>query len=148
MLEVRCHEKHGPVWRKIRPMVRTIEHILETVDRLKKTVNFLPADNEYTVFIDERNLFFEVDNVGLVAVIPWSEAVLHCHITFWDKRLRGREELCRSLAEFVTYTTQKPLITGIPETSELILAFAHRAGFEESSRSNGVVILLFTNYRE
>lgn len=148
MFEVRCHEKDGPVWRKVVPMVRAIDTIMATVDRLQRVPNFLPADNQYTIFLDERNLFFEVADVGLIAVMPWSEQVLHCHITFWDKRLRGREELCRTLAQFITYTTQKPLITGVPETNDVVLAFARRAGFEESSRNNGVVILHFTNYRE
>lgn len=148
MLEVRCEEKGGPVWRSVRPMDLSIQNILSVVEKLEGVTNFLPATNAYSIFLDERNTFFEVDQIGLIAVFPYSERVLHTHITFWDKRLRGREELCRDVARVIVGLTKKILITAIPEENAVILAFAKRLGFEEGSRNNGVVILHFTNYRE
>lgn len=148
MFEVRCYEKGGPVWRSVTILERSIESMMSLVDKLQTVPSFLPAENPYSVFLDERNTFFLVSDVGMLAVLPYSEQVLHCHITFWDKRLRGREDLCRSVAQFVSGISKKLLITAVPEQNRTVLAFAKRVGFEEGSRNNGVVILHFTNYRE
>lgn len=147
MFEVLCKEKKEVIWRQVSIMPRTISRIMEVVDLMRQVSNFLPGDNPYSVFTDENSTFFQVDNVGLIAVIP-IEDMLHCHITFWDRRLRGRERLCRSLAEFVVGTTKKLLYTAIPEGNRVVLEFARRVGFKEGYRSNGVVFLVFTNYTE
>lgn len=110
--------------------------------------NFLPKDNPYTFLLNPQNKFFQVDDVGLLAVIPsfeWPE-LLHVHITFWDGRLRGREGLCKSLAAMVSQLTGKFLFTQIPEDRQALLAFAYRVGFQPQANIGPSKTLLFTNY--
>lgn len=129
-------------------MDRSVEHILDIIEKLKTIPNFLPPGNEFQPFIQPGNIFLEVDDVGLIAIIPTEHRLYHCHISFWDKRLRGREELCRTVAEWIVELTGMILATGIPETSSSVLAFAKRVGFVERSRQHGVVVLTFPNYPE
>jgi hypothetical protein len=146
MFEVLCTEKKEAIWRTVSFMPRTVPRMLEVVELMSKVANFLPSTNPFVMLVDPDNLFFQVDNVGLIAVFPHTERSLHAHITFWDGRLRGRERLCRNLAEFVCGVSRKFLITAIPEKNRAVLAFARRAGFEEGYRNNGIVVLNFTNY--
>jgi hypothetical protein len=149
MFEVLCQEKGGAIWRTISLMSRSVPHLIEVNDKLNGLgeANFMSKKvNPFALMVDPANLFFEVDNVGLITVMPLGDQALHCHIAFWDKRLRGRERLCRNLAEFVTAVTRKFLVTAIPENNRVVLAFARRAGFEVGQHNNGVVTLYFTNY--
>jgi hypothetical protein len=104
--------------------------------------------NPFAVLFDPFSTFFLVDNVGIIAVMPLegNDRVLHVHIAFWDKRLRGREELVRNVCQFVVAISQKILITAIPATNRVVLAFARRVGFEVSLEANDIVTLHFTNY--
>jgi hypothetical protein len=150
MFEVLCLEKGGAIWRAVGLMNRSIMNVLEINDKLQALgpANFMSKHvNPFSILLDPENLFFTVDNVGLIAVMPLNERALHCHIAFWDKRLRGREALCRNLAQFVVAITRKHLVTAIPEGNRVVLAFARRAGFEVAHEANGVVTLYFnTNY--
>lgn len=143
-----CREKDGDVLRTVRFMDKSVGHILETIDRLKTVPNFLPPDNEVQPFLSPGSVFFEVDDVGLLAFIPTAHRLAHVHISFWDKRLRGREELCRTVAEWVVGLTGMILATGIPESAPAVLAFAKRVGFGETNREHGIVVLTFPNYTE
>jgi hypothetical protein len=150
VFEVLCEEKSGYIWRTVSFLSRSIQSTMDMAERLSAmgADSFTFGRNAHVVLLDPANLFFQVDNVGLIAVMPWDTRALHCHIAFWDKRLRGRERLCRNLAEFVVGVTRKHLVTAIPEDRRVVIAFAKRAGFEISHRRNGVVVLNFTNYRE
>jgi hypothetical protein len=146
MFEILCKEKAGPIWRAVRPMNLSVANILDVAQKLAKVPNFLSAQNPLHVFVDPENTIYEIDDVGIIAILPLDRATLHAHMTFWDGRLRGRENVCRYLATFITGLTKKQLITGVPEENKIVLAFVLRAGFEEVQRVNGVVILNFTNY--
>lgn len=147
MFEVLCIEKKETIWRQISFLPLTPAKILETVDLMQLVPNFLPKDNPYSIFLDPENTFFKIDDVGLITVMPIAEH-LHCHITFWDGRLRGRENLCRKLALFVTGLTKKELITAVPKDRKVLLAFGKRAGFTETFHNEDSVFLRFTNYTE
>jgi hypothetical protein len=125
-----------------------IAYIWETVARCQRVTNFLPKENPVAPFVVRENLFFEVDDVGLIAIVPVDEALAHAHITFWDGRLRGREELCTAVADWVHYVSQRLLFTVIPETHEKVLAFCKRVGFHERARTEGIVTLVYPNYPE
>lgn len=148
MFEALCKEKEGAVWRSLRIMPRSMDRILSIVEKLKQVKSFLDPENPYVVFLDRESLFFEIDEVGLIAVCPWDSTTQHCHITFWDGRLRGREGLCRTLAEFVVRVSHKNLVTAIPADRRAVVAFAKRVGFTEVQNNNGVLGMLFTNYTE
>lgn len=148
MFEVLCVEKKATVWRHIYFMPLTPAKIMEVVDLMQLVPNFLSEiENPYQIFLDPENTFLLIDDVGLVAIMPLAEH-LHCHITFWDSRLRGREGLCRKLAMFVTGLTKKELITAVPKDRRVLLAFAKRAGFTETFHNEESVFLRFTNYTE
>lgn len=128
----------------------TVPWAADTADKLRKVENFLPKSNPYVMLLDPKNKFFEVDNVGLIAVLTtdgWTN-LAHVHITFWDQRLRGREGLCRSLAEWVTRFTDKVLFTQIPEDRRALVAFATRVGFVPQANIGPIRTLIFTNYSE
>lgn len=148
MFQHLCREKGGEVLRTVRFMDRSVPHILDTVEKLKTVPNFLVRGDEVRPFIQPGNIFLEVDDVGLIAVIPTEHRLAHVHISFWDKRLRGREELCRTTAQWVSTLTGMILATGIPEQSRTVLAFAKRVGFVEGSIQQGIVVLTFPNYPE
>lgn len=118
--------------------------LLDTSDQVKVTEVFLrqlllhkelgkplPPWQTLGLFYEANRLYWLVDDVGLIFAIFDSDHSAGVHITFWDRRLRGREYLCRSLAELVL---ERPgmcyLHTSIPETSRATLAFAKRIGFE------------------
>lgn len=145
--EFLCKEKEGEVRRSVRLMGLSVPKILDTIEKMNKVRNFLPKENPVAPFIRPGNVFFEVDDVGMIALVP-ENGIIHCHITFWDRRLRGREELCKTVAEWAHALTGKILATGIPETSPAVIAFAKRLGFKEARREQGIVVLCFSNYTE
>lgn len=144
MLESTCFEAGKEVRRAVYIMPRTVSKILEIHSRMQRVPNFLPKLNTLGIFLDENNTFFEIDDVGVIALLPLPEGLgAHCHITFWDKRLRGRESLCRALAEMVVELRKESLFTAIPEESRTVLAFARRVGFRDWQAKEGIVTLRF-----
>lgn len=139
-----CHERDGPVRRHVRLMPRSVARIAEIQAHLSTVQNFLPKVNPVGIFLDGANTFFEVDDVGIIAVLPGPQG-LHVHVTFWDKRLRGREGLCRELSRWVSKLTGKELFTYIPDQARSILMFALRAGFTGVSTNEKAHVLRFTD---
>lgn len=151
MFEHLCKEKDGLVWRTVRVAEPSVNWANRVIDKLQTVPNFLQNENPYFILLDSRNKFFEVDNVGIVAVLPldaWPN-LLHVHITFWDRRLRGREGLCRSLADWVTRLCGKTLFTQIPAENKVLLAFASRVGFQmQTSEGSTRTMVYLPNYTE
>lgn len=86
---------------------------------------------------------FMVDDVGVLiqGFVPL-DGLIDVHIAFWDKRLRGRELLCRKMAECVAHEGGYPGVwTAIPETSRTVVAFARRVGFTVREVRAGVAVL-------
>jgi hypothetical protein len=72
-----------------------------------------------------------VDDVGLIFAVFDKPGRASVHICFWDRRLRGRETLCRGLADWLIHKFHlRYLYTSIPFTSGPTLEFAKRIGFE------------------
>lgn len=87
-----------------------------------------------------------VDDVGLIFAVFDKPGRASVHIVFWDRRLRGREILCRGLADWVIHKFGlNYLCTSIPVTSGPTLGFAERIGFERVMQDDqGMVHLVYT----
>jgi hypothetical protein len=85
--------------------------------------------------------FYATDDVGLLAGGPFVQHGMgDVHITFWDRVLRGREELARRVAEWhMKERGYDAVYTVIPSRSVATLAFARRVGFKDVN-INGVAV--------
>lgn len=85
-------------------------------------------------------LYWVVDDVGLMFATMAGDV----HVFFWDKRLRGREDLAKTMMLVSMGIFGLPEAwTTIPETERAVLAFAKRIGFTEQNRQDGLVKLTF-----
>lgn len=84
-----------------------------------------------------------VDAVGvLIQGFIVNEGLIDVHIAFWDRRLRGREAMCRAMAAVAAHEGGYPGVwTAIPEDARTTLAFAKRVGFRLTKIINGVSVL-------
>ena len=149
-MKVLCREGKQDVEREVTRMSLDPANVLRVYDSLKGVPNLFSSKGESKVkdladLYDSRNVVWQVDNVGIVYLAGLAEGKAHVHITFWDKRLRGREELARQLAreamaEFGFHT----LVTAIPPASRATLAFAKRVGFKVYSLADEYVLLYLT----
>lgn len=148
MLQFLCRERDGEFVRTVSPMQRTLPHILDTIERLGTVPNLLDPKNPAAIFLDPSITILEVYDVGIFAVSNFlgAEGGAHVHATFWDRKLRGREEMCRALAALVVEIRRQPLHTAVREDRAVLLAFCKRVGFVELRRSQTMVILRFANY--
>lgn len=147
--EFRCTEKGGEITRKVRLLDRgNLQYLLAVVDKCQQVSNFLDPANPVGLFLAVENTFFEVDDVGLLAVIPYNTELSHVHITFWDGRLRGREKLCRTMADWVSQISHRQLFTAIPQDRSILLAFCKRVGFMFQGIQDGSAFLTYPNYPE
>lgn len=88
---------------------------------------------------------FLVDRVGILIQGPtrW-EGLPDVHIIFWDKVLRGREEMCARMARLGAREAGVPGVwTAIPQSARATLAFARRVGFELSHVTEDQVAVMF-----
>ena len=75
--------------------------------------------------------FYLVDDVGLLCFDPFQPGKAHVHVTFWDRRLRGREELCRQMClMLMEWSNVQLVLTAIPLDARVVRAFAIRVGFK------------------
>lgn len=141
-----CNEKGREVYRRVSLFEPTPANMLEAVDKLNQVPNFLNSQNQFEAFLREDSYALCVDDVGMLLVshmqYGYSASV---HITFWDRRLRGREKLCRIVADWVVrFAGLKFVWTAIPANSRSVIAFAKRIGFKIVQEQNGVVLLHYT----
>lgn len=130
-----CPEPGGTRVRRVREMNRTHEEVARVLALSKGVPNlfakqtcFQSIDNLY----DPNKVYFLVDDVGIIAAVPDGLGAAHVHITFWDRRLRGREALCRGVARWLLQNLNLTVLwTVIPQASRTTLAFARRLGFIE-----------------
>lgn len=137
VLALDCPERGGVVRRTVVDMPRDLRLWLEITKLMDGVPNFLSKSyrKNAEMFLDQRNRFFLIDDVGVAAVLLEKALPLaHVHITFWDRKLRGREELCKRLCDYVMfYMELDQLHTAIPKTSVAVQAFAKRIGFRQQS---------------
>lgn len=94
---------------------------------------------------DRSNMIFQVGDCGIIGVANIERGhSAEVHVTFWDGMLRGKEKVCRQVAEaLINKFELKILYTRIPELRHSTLAFAKRVGFEEVRKYHGCIFLQF-----
>lgn len=141
-----CPERDGVQYRTVRRMPLDIGTISRVMDQMAGVPSFLSVDGltNWKAFFDLRNIFFLVDDVGIICIVPHEEGYGEAHITFWDRRLRGRDGLCRHIAdELIRYNGFKCLATVIPKNRHSVLAFTKRIGFAPVAQDDDVVVLQY-----
>lgn len=141
-----CKERDGVVNRTVYKMPRDLKLWLEVQDKMNEVNNFLSKSMVVNteMLLDEKNQFYLIDDVGVAVVLPYKEHSAHVHITFWDRRLRGKEELMKKLAEHcMAESDLQYLFTAIPTKAGAVIAFAKRVGFKIQHHSGDHLWLNF-----
>lgn len=135
-----CQEPGGSVTRTVRPLEQ--RDILSAWRRMRASLETrgrtLPIELALREFSRLDKLFWTVDDVGLLI----ADSTGDTHVFFWDRRLRGREGLCRAMAYVTMEIFQlDATTTKIPESEKMMIAFAKRVGYTEEFELDGVVYL-------
>jgi hypothetical protein len=127
-----CDEKHGVVVREVKPLVITPEKREWLAEKLRTVRNFLD-DRGVDGLCDDAWQVLEVDDVGLIMLDKLENGLYaRVHITFWDRRLRGRERLCRRVADYwIDKYDLVGVYTTIPHDAAMVKEFCKRVGFQE-----------------
>lgn len=156
ILEVECREPEGSVIRSVRLAKLSFEKLKFFYE---KTKDFDTLFNDYIggnfeAFVSQfimqdrsgeifpTGIVWEVDDVGILRlsdISPGLEAT--AHFTFWDRRLRGRENLVK---EMVRYAIEQfklhRIIVEVPLYAKPILYFVERIGFQKEGREREAVM--------
>jgi len=148
-VRVECREPNGTFVRTVRFVPFSVERLHYYYEKLKR-FDVLFNDlfrNDFDVFVRAfvgndgektwaKGLLWEVDDVGIVYLTdikPGYEAT--AHINFWDRRLKGREELCRELAKHVFLKLKlHRLVAEIPLYSLPTINMVEKVGFKKEGR--------------
>ena len=145
---VLCNEPGNSIVRSVTFAPLTPEFITELWEKLSK---FPTLFNRHIATVEDfissfitrdgngltaNGLIWTVDDVGIVFlsnIYPAYQAT--AHITFWDRRFRGREELLRELLRYAfrEFGFQR-IITEIPFYSQPTFKAAERVGFVKEGR--------------
>lgn len=135
-----CVEPEGAIIRIVQSVVKTPELIWWLYDQVKGMPNFVTAHpEEFThesmlwLFLPEVKIYL-IDDVGVVVLRRLTSVYADVHPTFWDRRLRGREELARQICHTILAEEQLDVLhTDIELASRVVMAFAKRVGFVSRS---------------
>jgi RimJ/RimL family protein N-acetyltransferase len=150
VLSVECPEPEGQV-------VRNVEKVKLSLDRFRlyyeKLSNFDTLFNDFigdsfeafvSCFIEQdesgelfaKGLLWQVDDVGILyitKIVPGVEA--KAHFTFWDGRLKGREQLILEMcAHVVRKLHLHRLYAEVPLYALPTIKFVERLGFVKEGR--------------
>jgi len=155
VLSIVCTEPEGTTLRHVRPVNLTTEKLRDYHEKLSEfdiafndhvpntpegfASMFISVNADFTV--SAKGLLFEVDDVGILyitQIVPGYSAL--AHFAFWDRRLRGREELCRKMLEFAfrTYDFQR-IETRVALYAVPAMAATERIGFIKEGRAREAV---------
>lgn len=129
--------------REVQPLPKKIGVLLDVTEKLARVPNFLPQDGSVHSLIAPDSAFFLVDDVGIIGAMGIKRGhSAHVHVTFWDGRLRGREVLCREVAQLIIHVADlSGVFTAIPSERRTVVAFARRVGFDIVGVRKGVTVL-------
>jgi RimJ/RimL family protein N-acetyltransferase len=154
VLVVECNEPEGKVMREVRLTHLSMEKMKFLWERLSKFDvlfnDFVRGDlaafiNHFVVMVDGEptptGLMWDIDDVGIFLlneIKPMESA--SAHLVFWDKRFRGREELCREMLKYVfkEYGFRRIKVE-IPLYATLSLNAMERIGFTKEGRMRKAV---------
>ena len=149
ILECKCQERGGTVVRSVKLAQLSFERVQFLWEKLSKfdvlfndfvKDDFAAFVNHFIVQIDGKpapaGLFWDVDDVGIILVnniVPFQSAT--SHFVFWDKILKGREDLCREMLRygFKTYKFRRIKVE-VPLYAEGVRRFVQRIGFIQEGR--------------
>ncbi len=136
------------VARVVRPLSKDPAHLQLVYQKMNVVPNFLTGAS-WEAMLRPDFVAVEVDNVGIIALdllLPGGSA--RGHITFWDRKLRGRELLCRRVAEMWAERYNLPVIfTAVPIGARTVVTFCTRIGFKATNLSDGFVhMVMNTRY--
>ena len=155
MLSIVCTEPEGTTIRHVRPVALSTEKLRDYHEKLEEfdiafndhvpntaqgfAGMFISVNPDMTV--SAKGLLFEVDDVGilyLTHITPGYSAL--AHFAFWDRRLRGREELIYKMIEFAfeTYGFQR-IETRVALYAVPAMAATERIGFTKEGRAREAV---------
>lgn len=156
VLSIICTEPEGTTLRNVRPVSLTTDKLRDYYERLKEfdiafnehapnspegfASIFLSVNDDFTV--SSNGLVFEVDDVGILYLTHISlgySAI--AHFAFWDRRLRGREELIQKMITFAfeQYGFQR-IETRVAMYAVPMLAAVERIGFTKEGRAREAVL--------
>ena len=141
-----CNEATGTHYRMIyyvEPTVKLEDFLWERMHGLPSMFGIVPlVDRDRLRRLWDRNLMWlMVDDVGIVGFDLTTRAMPNIHVTFWDKRMRGRELLGTELCNWALDYFQVPAIfTQAPAASKVTIAWAKRLGFKVSNWYSASVI--------
>jgi len=130
-MRIYCKEPAGEFLRLVEQLPPETEAVLRVYDHLGTCANLFGRRVVESIeqLIRDHWKFWLVDDVGLICFDPWIPGFAHIHITFWDRRLRGREHLVNVVIKsLMTRNNVHTVATVIPESSRVVAAFAKRAG--------------------
>lgn len=92
--------------------------------------------------IEATGIIWEVDDVGIIfltQIVPGAKA--NAHFTFWDKRLKGREDLVREFLEIGMKELQfKRVEVEIPFYAYPLFKFVEKVGFKNEGRKRNAIL--------
>lgn len=140
---IATQEPEGSFVRNVSPLrAQDVEHVWK---KLRAVTNFAGGRGKDTL-TDPSLEILRVDDVGVVVLDDKQSEYGRVHITFWDKRLRGREYLCKRIAQvWIDKYRYDYVYTSIPSESRAVIAFAKRVGFDTIAEEDGFVHLIFYN---
>lgn len=115
----------------------------EVWNKMKDVPNFAGALGAEAL---KENEVVTIDSIGAGLLDDRHEGYARVHVTFWDKRLRGRELLSRRI---VLWWMEKYslgfIYSVVPLQSRTVIAFAKRVGFSELGTKDGHLFLIMYN---
>lgn len=154
VLTVECDEPRGKVKREVRLTQLSMDRIKFMWDRLNKFDvlfnDFVRGDvkefiNHFVVVIDGEprptGLIWDIDDVGIFflnEIRPLQSA--SAHMVFWDRRFKGREELCRAMLRYVfdQYKLRRIQVE-VPLYANSTLQTMERIGFVKEGRKRKAI---------
>lgn len=146
-----CDEPEGQVLRTVRHIEFTRENILKLYNQVSKFPTFMGEEihnledmlrffvtNESNGNLKPKGLCLVIDDfIGLFWLTDINGLFdASVHYTFFDRRHRGRVELCKKALEFCFRTFQfQRLYTSVPVYAVRVMAFVESLGFYKYGRS-------------
>ncbi len=139
-----CDEPEGARFREVKPLKSSdIARVYESLCKAHTSRGReLPQELAIREFARLDKLYWTVDDVGIIIASEAGDV----HIFFWDKRLRGRERMCKEMAQIIMdFYHRSDVWTEIPSTERAVIAFAERVGFEREREGDTVMLRLKGN---
>lgn len=146
---MRCDEPKGSVVRTVSLVRLTTERLAYYYEKIKPfdvVFNDEVPNDPVTfaqIFVSQgtdgqlvsNGLVWEVDDVGIIQATHITESSTLVHFTFWDRRLRGREELLKEMIRyaFKKYGFQR-IETRVALYARPMLVAVERIGFVKEGR--------------